>query len=177
MAARTILIACQGTRGDLQPYVALALGLERRGWEVALSGPAEYRCFGESFGLNYLDAGTSLAAAMRETPEGLALRCCSLLTSAQCAKRFFSPALLGSWLDRLVQHCLDLRPHVLLLTSFVAICGAAVLPELLGMPALKVMVGHPIPMSPTSHFAVRTKHLALPARPTASGRPLTKPPL
>lgn len=42
-----------GTRGDVQPYVALALGLMERGHEVLLAAPSNFKDFIESYGINF----------------------------------------------------------------------------------------------------------------------------
>lgn len=42
-----------GTRGDVQPFVALALELARRGHEVTLAAPTDARDLVEGFGLSY----------------------------------------------------------------------------------------------------------------------------
>ncbi|MFN8277361.1 MAG: glycosyltransferase [Chitinophagales bacterium] len=42
-----------GTRGDLQPYVALALGLMSRGHQVTLSATGDFKDFVEGFGVSF----------------------------------------------------------------------------------------------------------------------------
>lgn len=42
-----------GTRGDVQPYIALALGLMRRGHDVVLAAPENFKDFVESFGVAF----------------------------------------------------------------------------------------------------------------------------
>lgn len=48
-----ILITTFGTRGDLQPYVAFALGLQEAGHLVAICTSEGYRSFVEGYGLQY----------------------------------------------------------------------------------------------------------------------------
>ena len=61
MAARrrSIFIACQGTRGDVQPYVLVGLGLQRDGWAVLLGAPGEFREYVASAGLQFRDIGAA----------------------------------------------------------------------------------------------------------------------
>ena len=60
-ARRTALITVMGTRGDVQPFVALGLHLQRsRGWRVVLAAPPEFRSFVEGWGLEHEDIGLSL---------------------------------------------------------------------------------------------------------------------
>jgi sterol 3beta-glucosyltransferase len=42
-----------GTRGDLQPYVALALGLMDKGHKVTLSATEDFKDFVEGFGVSF----------------------------------------------------------------------------------------------------------------------------
>jgi UDP:flavonoid glycosyltransferase YjiC (YdhE family) len=60
MRARCIVITAMGTRGDVQPFVALGLHLRARGWRVVLASPPEFRAFTTSYGLEHEDIGISL---------------------------------------------------------------------------------------------------------------------
>ena len=42
-----------GTRGDLQPYIALALGLKERGHEVTIAATEDFKEFVESYGIDF----------------------------------------------------------------------------------------------------------------------------
>lgn len=42
-----------GTRGDLQPYIALALGLKERGHQVTISATEDFKEFVESYGIDF----------------------------------------------------------------------------------------------------------------------------
>ena len=66
---------------------------------------------------------------------------------------FFRLPLLESWFAAVRRLLLELRPACLLLTSFVALSGAAALPEILGLPT-RVVMAHTIPMHPTGEFGV-----------------------
>ena len=43
-----------GTRGDLQPYIAIALGLMKRGNEVMIAAAADFRQLVEGYGLSLI---------------------------------------------------------------------------------------------------------------------------
>lgn len=58
-----------GTRGDVQPYIALALGLMERGHEVVLAAPSDFQPFVEGFGITF-HALYGNAEAMMNSPEG-----------------------------------------------------------------------------------------------------------
>lgn len=48
-----VLLATYGTRGDVQPFVALAKALKACGHQVALCTPAGFRGMAESHGVSY----------------------------------------------------------------------------------------------------------------------------
>ncbi len=53
-------MATYGTRGDVQPLLALALGLESRGHGVTLAGPPEWQPWAEQLGCDYQPLGSDL---------------------------------------------------------------------------------------------------------------------
>ncbi len=56
-----ITILCSGSRGDFQPYIALAQEIKARGFEVRITGSSEFKDFIESYGIECfpLKAGLS----------------------------------------------------------------------------------------------------------------------
>ncbi|MEO8020467.1 glycosyltransferase [Polaromonas sp.] len=50
-----ISIHTLGTRGDVQPYVALALGLKAAGHEVLMAAPAQFRHFVQNHGVGFAE--------------------------------------------------------------------------------------------------------------------------
>ena len=55
-----ITVLALGTRGDLQPYVALGLGLQRAGQKVCLVAFSQFKAFVESRGLDFFVAGVDI---------------------------------------------------------------------------------------------------------------------
>ncbi|KAI8468652.1 MAG: hypothetical protein J3K34DRAFT_522766 [Monoraphidium minutum] len=53
--AKKVVILTSGSRGDVQPYVALGLELEGRGASVSICTEARQKAFVESFGLKYAE--------------------------------------------------------------------------------------------------------------------------
>ena len=53
MAGTNLRIAIQtfGTRGDVQPYIALALGLLKAGYEVQLAAPVQFAAMTSEYGV------------------------------------------------------------------------------------------------------------------------------
>jgi sterol 3beta-glucosyltransferase len=61
-----ILITTFGTRGDLQPYIALGAGLNRAGFEAAICTPPGSRPFVEEYGLRYLPMDDQLLSITQD---------------------------------------------------------------------------------------------------------------
>jgi UDP:flavonoid glycosyltransferase YjiC (YdhE family) len=59
-----LVILTVGTRGDVQPYVALGMGLTRRGHEVTLATSAEFKPFVEGHQLRFAPLAGSSRAVM-----------------------------------------------------------------------------------------------------------------
>ncbi|MFC1961052.1 glycosyltransferase [Chloroflexota bacterium] len=55
-----IRILAFGSRGDVQPYVALGVGLQRAGYEVAVGTTADFQEFVESYGLVCIPAAADI---------------------------------------------------------------------------------------------------------------------
>ncbi|MBL7801017.1 MAG: glycosyltransferase family 1 protein [Chitinophagales bacterium] len=58
-----------GTRGDLQPYIALAHGLIDKGHSVSIAATADFKSFVEGFGITFLPLFGE-AESMMNAPEG-----------------------------------------------------------------------------------------------------------
>lgn len=58
-----------GTRGDVQPYIALALGLQDCGHKVVLAAPSDFKDFVEGFGIDFFPLHGN-AEAIMNSPEG-----------------------------------------------------------------------------------------------------------
>jgi sterol 3beta-glucosyltransferase len=67
-----ILLLTSGTRGDVQPFVALARGLRRAGHDVSLCTHERFRGFVEEHGVRYAFMNDDLLR-LADTPEGRAL--------------------------------------------------------------------------------------------------------
>lgn len=64
-----IAILTTGTRGDLQPYVALGLGLKAAGHDIVLSGPENFSDWVQTYGIEYVPGGIDIQALL-QSPEG-----------------------------------------------------------------------------------------------------------
>ncbi|MBN8621246.1 MAG: glycosyltransferase family 1 protein [Anaerolineae bacterium] len=59
-----------GSRGDVQPYVALGLGLQAAGYDVALAAAANFQGFIEEYGLKCLPMTTDIQEVIQSTQQG-----------------------------------------------------------------------------------------------------------
>ncbi|WP_455274445.1 glycosyltransferase [Rhizobium herbae] len=66
-----VAIHTLGTRGDVQPYVALALGLQARGHEVQIAAPVQFEGFVRGNNLSFVPLPGDFLALL-DTPEGKA---------------------------------------------------------------------------------------------------------
>ena len=53
MVKRKITIFAAGSRGDIQPCLALGLGLQQAGFQVRLAAPADFSDFVQKYGLDF----------------------------------------------------------------------------------------------------------------------------
>jgi vancomycin aglycone glucosyltransferase len=66
-----ILLASHGTRGDVQPMVALGLALKASGHSIQLVAPANFLTWISSFGLDGYSDGIDVEALLRSSGSGL----------------------------------------------------------------------------------------------------------
>ncbi len=64
--AKRIVITVIGTHGDVQPIVALALTLKRRGYSVALATTSDFKDFVAMHGVEFHDLGGDVQAFLRQ---------------------------------------------------------------------------------------------------------------
>ena len=64
-----VAIQTFGTRGDVQPYIALALGLIKAGYAVQLAAPVQFAVMASEYGVPFVSLPGDLLALI-DTPEG-----------------------------------------------------------------------------------------------------------
>jgi sterol 3beta-glucosyltransferase len=64
---KRIAIAAIGTMGDVQPFVALALALQKRGHSVVISAPNDFADFVAQHGIEFQTLGSSIQAFLRQS--------------------------------------------------------------------------------------------------------------
>jgi UDP:flavonoid glycosyltransferase YjiC (YdhE family) len=65
--AKRIAIATIGTLGDVQPFVALALTLKKRGYSVVLGTSGDFESFVRSYGIDFFSLGGDVQAFLRQS--------------------------------------------------------------------------------------------------------------
>ncbi len=59
---RVVLLACQGTRGDIQPFLAIAQGLKEAGYEPVVAAADDYQSWIEKGDLAWRRLGRDVKA-------------------------------------------------------------------------------------------------------------------
>jgi sterol 3beta-glucosyltransferase len=110
-------ILAHGSRGDIQPYIALGLGLQRSGHCVRLAAPALYQDFILSYGLEFAPLAGDPALLMRSAVEK-AGRWPAPMRTARTVLKFAAPIAAELYSGALAA-CRDADAiiHSLLLTS------------------------------------------------------------
>ncbi|MFH1139200.1 MAG: glycosyltransferase [Pseudomonadota bacterium] len=121
---RIVLAAC-GTRGDVQPALALATALMKTGCDIMVAAPPENQAWVESYGCPFTPFGSDFSKFISRYPEGHGLR---------LALGF------GRFIRRETELQLEQLPRVLsggdLVISFSLIFSAKSVSEALGVPCL-----------------------------------------
>lgn len=136
-----------GTRGDVQPYVALAVGLQRAGHRVLLAAPAQFSDFAASHGIGFAALPAEFLQLMND-PEfkAAAARGVGPGSILKLLKRF--KPMMGGLLDAEWAAANSFRPHVVV--HHPKALGAPRIAEHLGIAAI---LASPLPgFTPTSAF-------------------------
>jgi vancomycin aglycone glucosyltransferase len=91
-----ILLATHGTRGDVQPIVALGVALKSRGHIVRLVAPANFVTWVRSFGLDAESDGIDVEALLRSSGTGLQSLNWQMRYLTNNTPPFFEPVARGS---------------------------------------------------------------------------------
>ncbi len=68
-----------GTRGDVQPFVALAQGLQRAGFEVTLGAPPDFAVLAQTYGVPFQSIGAGIQALLQDSQVKSAIHSGSIL--------------------------------------------------------------------------------------------------
>lgn len=64
---KRIAIATIGTQGDVQPYLALAVALQKRGYSVVLGANADFEDFVTGYGVEFHSLGTNIQSFLQQS--------------------------------------------------------------------------------------------------------------
>jgi len=144
---RHIRLLALGSQGDVQPYMALGLGLQQAGFDISIGTTADFRPFVASYGLPCVTTNWELRAIVRrEAEEGGHSETSAEKHLSRQQQRVQREFLRLSW-----QTTLELSQGAdMLLYSFAVLFAAPHVAEELGIPAI-VAACQPA-MTPTSAF-------------------------
>ncbi len=144
---KRIAIFAQGSRGDVQPYIALALGFARRGHDVVLAAPDDFAGWIGSFGLSYAAMGTNIQDLLKSSE----IRKILAGNPFGIGKVWKSTAI--PMLEKSLGTLWEVGQNADILVHHPKVIGAADIAEVTGAP---VVLASPIPMMPTSEFPIIT---------------------
>jgi len=135
-----ILLSTFGTRGDVQPYVALGKGLQAAGHQVAVCTPEGFRGLVEAHGLTYAYVSNDFVALTEQ-----ALQAQSFGAQMAASRRF--PAVIRAALEDEWRAAQSLQPD--LIVYHTKSLGSYHIAEKLGVPQVLTL---PLPATPTRAF-------------------------
>jgi sterol 3beta-glucosyltransferase len=139
-----ITIAAIGSRGDVQPYIALGAGLQRAGFDVSLSAPAMFRDVIAAYGLRHLPVSVNPQQIMEHPSMQAAARSGNPFLLIRSMFREGLP-LIGKYLEEVYSNCRECDAVILTAIPFGAFDAA----EIRNIPYLQAGLG---PVFPTAAF-------------------------
>lgn len=133
-----------GTRGDVQPFVALAQGLQRAGFEVTLGAPPDFAVLAQTYGVPFQSIGAGIQALLQETQVRSAVQSGSILRFVR--SRNARRAHIYAQLNREVLSLCANADFIVYKNAVLAAFGAA---QKLGIPCAEVRLQ---PYTPTRAF-------------------------
>jgi sterol 3beta-glucosyltransferase len=149
-----IAIATLGTRGDVQPYLALAKGLRARGHDVTLAAPENFRSWVEGHGIQFHSSGVDTEALLRsdEVRDVLAGNWTRLFSTWR------------SVIIPMVQASLDATAAATRNADVIIFHPKAVgVPDVVELTGALAILAAPLPMMPTADFPLWVSHRQFPA--------------
>ena len=141
-------ILALGSRGDVQPLLALGLGLKAAGFAVRCAGPSDFEGWVRGLGLDFMRL-TGASAKFFGGPAGTALR--ERVRDKREFQRFFEDYL-GTFLDKLLLGCWEACQDADVVLCWSWTRAGPHLAEVLDVP-LFVVSPNPVLHLPTTGFA------------------------
>ncbi|KAI9164362.1 hypothetical protein H9P43_008201 [Blastocladiella emersonii ATCC 22665] len=158
----TVLIPCIGTRGDVQPYVALATSVMARdaSYRFVLGAHPEYEPFIRGHGLDFFPVSPSIHDALHGSDAGRAIKNAGMFSMLARTRDLFR-YMHGGWF-RSVAAAMDAHAPV----DLVALPTLAALSGVLSYihakhPAAGIMMLHTVAAYPTAAFTPPTANLGV----------------
>jgi sterol 3beta-glucosyltransferase len=139
-----ITIAAIGSRGDIQPYIALGFALQQAGYEVNLSAPVMFRDLIAAYGLRHLPVSVNPQKIMEHPSMQAASRSGNPFRLMRSMFREGLP-LIRTYLEEAYANCQDCDAVILTQIPYGAFDAA----EKRGIPYIQAGLG---PVYPTSAF-------------------------
>jgi sterol 3beta-glucosyltransferase len=139
-----ITIAAIGSRGDIQPYIALGVALQKAGYEVTLSAPAMFRDLVAAYGLRHLPISVNPQQIMEHPSMQAASKSGNPFLLMRSMFREGLP-LIQKYLEEVYSNCQDCEAVILTQIPF----GAYDAAEKRKIPFLQAGLG---PLFPTAAF-------------------------
>ncbi|VAW19996.1 UDP-glucose:sterol glucosyltransferase [hydrothermal vent metagenome] len=67
MTGKRIAISTIGTQGDVQPYLALAVALKKRGYQVVVGAPADFEELTKNLGIEFYSVGANIQSFLKQS--------------------------------------------------------------------------------------------------------------
>ncbi len=139
-----IAIAAIGSRGDVQPYIALGAGLQKAGYEAILSAPAMFRDLAASYNLKHLPVGVNPQKIMEHPSMQAAAKSGNPIRLMRSMFREGLP-LIRRYLEEVYDNCRECDAVILTQIPY----GAYDAAEKRGIPFIQAGLG---PLYPTAAF-------------------------
>ncbi|HMP41426.1 MAG TPA: glycosyltransferase [Roseiflexaceae bacterium] len=139
-----ITIIAGGSRGDIQPYVALGTGLKEAGHTVRVLAPQDYQDLITTYGLEFFDMGGGVQTMAQSQIQDIVEQGNILKILAVTGKGAQQLALQSA-----VNGLVACEGSDLILAGFAGLSNGLALAEKLGIPFLQA---HLMPFTPTSEF-------------------------
>ncbi|KAJ3030403.1 UNVERIFIED_CONTAM: hypothetical protein HDU68_009217 [Siphonaria sp. JEL0065] len=151
MDGNRYLLTCIGTRGDVQPFVAIAQGLRsaNANCTITLAAHEEYQAFVEGFGFGFAPLRPSITQVLKSN-EAKEANAAGFLFKAKKMSTLMGPVF-TSFLNDIRAAITNLNPTHLILSTQAIGCGAMLIAD--SNPTIKISILHVIPFVPTGLYA------------------------
>ena len=153
----TLLITCLGTRGDVQPFLAIGLSVIKRfpNTKVVFAAHPEFESFILSFspGFGFTSLTPSLINLLKNSDDGKTIKKSKNPFALFRALKSLNDRMIRGWYQQLLAICDEHLPDLVILPTIGLVSDLQAVLQKKGIPYLVV---HTIPAQPTRAFAPPT---------------------